>query len=114
MEAGRAARGVALPDINQEAGMSLARVVSFDGVTAERIDALRKEIGEGGRPEEIPATEILVLHDAEGERSLTIVFFDSEDDYARGDAALNAMSPPETPGKRTGVEKYEVAIRMTT
>jgi hypothetical protein len=75
---------------------------------------LRKEIGEGGRPEEIPATEILVLHDAEGERSLTIVFFDSEDDYARGDAALNAMSPPETPGKRTGVEKYEVAIRMTT
>ena len=114
MEAGRAAHGVALPDINQEAGMSLARVVSFDGVTAERIEALRKEIGEGGRPEEIPATEILVLHDAEGERSLTIVFFDSEDDYARGDAALNAMSPPETPGKRTGVEKYEVAIRMTT
>ena len=94
--------------------MSLARVVSFDGVTADRIESLRKEIGEGGRPEEIPATEILVLHDAEGERSLTIVFFDSEADYARGDAALNAMSPPETPGKRTAVEKYDVAIRMAT
>lgn len=94
--------------------MSLARVVSFDGVTAERIEQLRKEIGEGGRPDEIPATEILVLHDAEGERSLTIVFFDNEADYARGDAALNAMQRGDTPGTRTAVEKYDVAIRMTS
>ena len=47
--------------------MALARVVTFDGVTDERIAQLRKEIGESGRPDEIPATEILVLHDREGQ-----------------------------------------------
>ena len=93
--------------------MSLARVVSFDGVSAERMEAMKEEIGEGGRPDEIPATEILVLHDAEGERSLAILLFDNEDDYARGDAALNAMPAPETPGNRTSVTKYNVAVRMT-
>ena len=94
--------------------MSLARVVSFDGVSAERMEAMKEEIGEGGRPDEIPATEILVLHDAEGERSLAILLFDNEDDYARGDAALNAMPAPETPGNRTSVTKYNVAVRMTS
>jgi hypothetical protein len=94
--------------------MSLARVVSFDGVSAERMEAMKEEIGEGGRPDEIPATEILVLHDAEAERSLAILLFDNEDDYARGDAALNAMSAPETPGNRTSVTKYDVAVRMTS
>jgi hypothetical protein len=94
--------------------MSLARVVSFDGVSAERMEALKEEIGEGGRPDEIPATEILVLHDAEGERSLAILLFDNEDDYARGDAALNAMPAPEAPGNRTSVTKYNVAVRMTS
>jgi hypothetical protein len=94
--------------------MSLARVVSFDGVSAERMEAMKEEIGEGGRPDEIPATEILVLHDAEAERSLAILLFDNEDDYARGDAALNAMPAPETPGNRTSVTKYDVAVRMTS
>ena len=72
---------VTKPD--KEMSMAFARVVAFDGVTKERIEALRREIGEGGRPEEVPATEIMVLHDAEGERSLAILFFETEDDYAR-------------------------------
>jgi hypothetical protein len=63
-------------------------------------------------PGEIRATEILVLHDAEGERSLAIVFFDNEVDYARGDAALNAMRASDTPGSRTSVTRYDVAVRM--
>lgn len=93
--------------------MALARVVSFDGVTAQRMEEMKKQIGEGGRPDEIPATEILVLHDAEGERSLAIVFFDNEADYARGDAALSAMPTGDTPGNRTSVTRYDVAVRMS-
>jgi hypothetical protein len=93
--------------------MALARVVSFDGVSAQRMEEMKKPIGEGGRPDEIPATEILVLHDAEGERSLAILFFDNEADYARGDAALNAMPTGDTPGNRTSVTMYDVAVRMT-
>ena len=53
-----------------------------------------------------------MLHDAEAEKSLAIVFFDTEDDYRQGDEVLNAM-PGDTPGRRTSVAKYEVPIRMT-
>lgn len=93
--------------------MALARVVSFDGVDAAQIEKLRQEIGEGGRPDEVPATEIVILHDPEAERSLAILFFDTEEDYRRGDAALDAMPAGDTPGQRTSVSKYEVAIRIT-
>ena len=93
--------------------MALARVVAFDGVTNERIEQLRQEIGESGRPDEIPATEILILHDPDAQKSLAIVFFDNEDDYRRGDAVLSAMPADDTPGNRSSVDKYTVAIRMT-
>jgi hypothetical protein len=61
----------------------------------------------------VPATEILVLHDPDAERSVVVLFFDNEDDYAQGDAALNAMDAGDTPGSRTGVQKYQVVARMT-
>jgi len=93
--------------------MALARVVSFEGVNKERMDQLRSEIEGGQRPEEIPATEILILHDPEAETSLAILFFDNDDDYKRGDDALNAMPTDDTPGRRTSVTKYDVAVRMT-
>lgn len=93
--------------------MALARVVSFEGVTSERIEELRREISEGEQPEGLDATEFLVLYDAEGERSLAILFFESEDAYRRGDAILNAMPGGDTPGRRTSVSKYDVALRMT-
>jgi hypothetical protein len=93
--------------------MPIARVVSFEGVTAERIEELRREIEEGERPEGLDVTEFLVLHDAEGERSLAILFFDDEDAYRRGDAIMNAMPAGDTPGRRTSVARCDVALRMT-
>jgi hypothetical protein len=93
--------------------MPLARVVTFDGVDAERIAALKQEIETGERPDNIPATEMVVLHDAAENKAVAIVFFDSEDDYATGDAALSAMPAGDTPGTRTSVTKYAVAARMT-
>lgn len=92
--------------------MALARVVSFEDVNKDRIEELRREISEGERPEGLPATEILVLHDADAEKSLVIVFFDTEDDYAQGDATLSAMPAGDTPGRRASVSKYDVAVRM--
>ena len=58
-------------------------------------------------------TEIVVLHDANANKSLSIVFFDNEEDYASGNAILDAMPREDTPGERTSVSKYDVAIRMT-
>jgi hypothetical protein len=93
--------------------MSLARVVSFSGVTKARMEEVKRQITEGGRPDEIPATEIVILYDPEGEASLAIVFFENEEDYRRGDAALSAMPADNTPGSRSSVTRYDVAVRMT-
>jgi hypothetical protein len=93
--------------------MAVARVVTFEGVSKDRMDQMEREMGEGDRPEDVPAKEIVVLHDPEAEQSLVILFFDTEDDYKRGDEALNAMPAGDTPGRRTSVTKYNVATRMT-
>jgi hypothetical protein len=94
--------------------MALARVVSFDGVDSERMQQMKSEIQGGQRPENVPATEILILHDPEAQKATAILFFDNEDDYRRGDEALNAMPAGDTPGRRTSVTKCDVAIRMTS
>ena len=94
--------------------MALARVVTFEGVDRARIDQLRQQIEEGDRPEGLNASEIVVLHDENASKSVSIVFFDNEEDYASGSAILDAMPRDDTPGERTSVAKYDVAIRMTT
>ena len=93
--------------------MALARVVRFEGVGQARIEELRQGIESEEAPEGLPAKEIVVLHDADAETALVIVFFDTEDDYTRGDALLSAMPASDTPGRRVSVEKYAVPIRRT-
>jgi hypothetical protein len=92
--------------------MPLARVVTFDGVSSERMAEMQREMEGNERPESVPATEIVVLHDPEAEKSLVVVFFENEEDYRQGDAALSAMPAGDTPGKRSSVTKYNVAFRM--
>jgi hypothetical protein len=93
--------------------MALARVVTFEGVSKDRMDEMDREMREGEQPEGLEATEVVVLHDAEAEKSLVILFFETEDDYRRGDEVLNAMPAGDTPGRRTSVTKYDVAARVT-
>jgi hypothetical protein len=93
--------------------MALARVVSFDGVSSDRVAEMQREMQDDEQPEGLNATEIVVLHDPEAERSLVILFFDNEDDYRKGDEFLDAMPAGDTPGRRSGVAKYQVIHRMT-
>lgn len=93
--------------------MGCARVVAFDGVDGQRMEEMKQQMQDGGRPDDVPATEILVLHDPGAEQSLVVLFFDSDEDYAKADVALDAMSSGETPGRRTSVRKFDVAARMT-
>lgn len=93
--------------------MPLARVVTFDGVSSERVAEMQSEMEGSERPDNVPAKEIVVLHDPEAEKSVVIVFFDTDEDYKRGDEALSAMPAGDTPGTRTSVTKYDVAFRMT-
>jgi len=94
--------------------MALARVVSFEEVSKAHMDKMSQEMGEGAPPEGVPAKEFIALYDPETEKSLAIVFFDTEDDYRRGDEVLSAMPVGDTPGRRTSVSKYDVAVRMST
>jgi hypothetical protein len=94
--------------------MALARVVSFDGVNSDRMTALKSEIESGEQPEGLNATEMLLLHDPGADQALAIVFFDNEGDYQKGDEILGGMDTSDTPGTRTGVKKYDVAVRMTS
>ena len=94
--------------------MALARVVSFEDVSKDRIEELKREMTSAEAPPEgIPSTELLVLHDADADKSLVVLFFDTEDDYAQGDETLSAMPSGDTPGRRASVAKYDVAVRMT-
>ncbi len=93
--------------------MAIARVVEFEGVTPDRIEQLKGDMEGGERPAGLPATEFMLLYDAEAQKSIAIVFFDNEEDYAQGDATPDAMPRGDTPGQRTSVGKYEVATRAS-
>jgi hypothetical protein len=93
--------------------MAVARVVAFDGVSQERIDQLTSQVENSEKPEGLPATEMILLHNPDGEQALAIIFFDNDADYQQGDAVLSAMPADEVPGRRASVTKYDVAARMT-
>jgi hypothetical protein len=92
--------------------MTLARVVTFEDVGADRIAEMRTRM-EGDRPEGLPATEIMLLYDEAESKATAIVFFDNEEDYAAGDRVLSAMPTGDTPGRRTSVQKLELVVRRT-
>jgi hypothetical protein len=93
--------------------MAIARVVTFEGVTSDRMDQMKQDMESNDPPEGFPAAELLVLHDPEAESSTVVVIFDNEDDYRKGDEILSAMPAGDTPGSRTSVKKYDVAMRMS-
>jgi hypothetical protein len=97
---------------DREDRKAIARVVTFDGVSKERMDEMDREMQDGQPPEGFPSAELVVLHDPEAEKSLVIIIFETEDDYRRGDEILNAMPAGDTPGQRTSVSRYDVATRM--
>jgi len=92
--------------------MAVARVVTFEGVSKDRMDQMNQEMEQGDAPEGFPSSELIVLHDPDAEQSLVVIVFDNEDDYKKGDQILNDMPGDQTPGRRTSVSKYNVATRM--
>lgn len=93
--------------------MALARVVTFEGISSERMAQMNEEMQSGGPPEGMPAAELMILHDPEAEQAMAIVILDNEDDYAKAHEILDAMPASDTPGQRTSVTKYHVAARMS-
>ena len=94
--------------------MALARVVTFEGVDSARIAELASSIENGEPPEGMPPAELMLLHDPESDRAVAVVILDNEDDYAKAHEILDSMPSDGTPGSRTGVTKYAVAVRMSS
>jgi hypothetical protein len=93
--------------------MGVARVVEFEDVSADRVDAMKERMQGGEPPEGMPSMELVWLHDSGSQKSLVIQFFDSEDDLQKAAAVLEAMPADETPGRRTSVATYDVAERRS-
>jgi hypothetical protein len=91
--------------------MALARVVTFEGVGADRMAELKQRIEDGEPPEGMPPSELMILHDPGAERSLAILVVDNEGDYQKAHDILESMPGPDTPGSRSSVTKYDVAVR---
>ena len=96
-----------------------ARVVTWEGADPEVLDsttaAIRERVeSEGGPPEGVPATGMLMLTDRERGKTLMIALFATEADRREGDATLSAMSPPvqDGMGRRVSVEMLDVAVQM--
>jgi hypothetical protein len=94
--------------------MALARVVTFEGVSKDRMEQMNSEMEQGQPPEGFPKAEMIALHDADAQKSLVLLIFDNEDDYKKGHEILDSMPAGDTPGRRTSVQKYDVAIRMSS
>ena len=93
--------------------MALARVVEFEGVSGDRMNQLRQQIEGGEPPEGMPPSELVVLHDPQAETSLVLLLVESEEDYNKADEILSAMPAGDTPGQRSSVKRYDVAMRMS-
>src|SRR4051794_19093178 len=94
-----------------------ARVARWEGVKPDAMRRMAQELtdrGSDGPPPGVPAKAMKMLIDPEGGRSMSIVFFETEEDMRKGDEALNAMNPDNADtGRRTSVEMYEVGVDLS-
>jgi hypothetical protein len=97
-----------------------ARIATFTGVDPSRIDevveANRASIDDSwdNAPEGLAGIRgVWMRVDRENGRGMGISLFDTREDLERGDATLDAMSPPapDTGGRRESVQIFEVALR---
>ena len=93
-----------------------ARIATFHGDPAnleEAVDAVRTRVA-GDPPAGLEGAKMLMLVDRASGKGMSVTLYDSEDAMRQGDEALNAMNPPATSGRRTGVEFYEVPVQTVS
>ena len=73
---------------------------------------MQKQMEESDPPEGMPSGELIVLHDPDSESALVVMLFESDADYEKADAIMDAMPAEDTPGKRASVKKHRVVARM--
>lgn len=90
------------------------RVVRFTDVTADRIDALLKQIRDsGGPPPGVSLTRLQLMSDADQGTAVVLQYFDTAEEMAESARVFAAMDASETPGTRASVDTCEIKLDMT-
>ena len=90
-----------------------ARVVRFTDVDAEHMsERVAEAESRGGPPVDIPAKQVQILHDPDQGTAVVIQLFETADDMAEAEAALEAMDPSDTPGTRASIDRCEVKAEL--
>jgi hypothetical protein len=91
-----------------------ARVVRFTDVDP---DHLARRLAEAeareGPPVDIPAKGVQILHDAGQGTAVVVQLFETADDMAAAEAALDAMDPADTPGTRASIDRCEIKAELS-
>lgn len=89
-----------------------ARVVRFTDVDPDRLGGRLADAESEGPPVDIPATEVQILLDADQRTAVVIQLFETADDMAEAEAALEAMDPADTPGTRSSIDRCEIKAKL--
>jgi hypothetical protein len=86
-----------------------ARVVRFTDVDPDHLAGRLAAIeGDEGPPVDITAKGVQILHDADQGTAVVIQLFETADDMAAAEAALDQMDPGDTPGSRASIDRCEI------
>ena len=89
-----------------------ARVVRFTDVDPDRLAGRLDGIEAEGPPVDIPATGVQILHDTDQRTAVVIQLFETADDMAAAEGALEAMDPADTPGTRASIDRCEIRAEV--
>lgn len=90
-----------------------ARVVRFTDVDSDHLGGRLAKAESAGPPVDIPATEVQILHDADQRTAVVIQLFETAEDMAAAEAALEAMDSGDTPGTRSSIDRCEVKAKLS-
>jgi hypothetical protein len=91
-----------------------ARVVRFTDVDPDHLaERLSEAESREGPPVDIPAKGVQILHDADQSTAVVIQLFETAEDMATAESALDAMDPGETPGTRASIDRCEIKAEMS-
>ena len=89
-----------------------ARVVRFTGVDPDHLAGRLDQVEAGELPVDIPAKNVQILHDPDQRTAVVIQLFETADDMAAAEGALDAMDPGDTPGTRASIDRCEIRAEV--
>lgn len=92
-----------------------ARVVRFTDVDPDHMAGrLAEAEARQGPPVDIPTKGVQILHDPDQRTAIVIQLFETADNMAAAEDALDSMDPAETPGTRASIDRCEVKAELST